>query len=99
MDKHRAVEIYRRIIKEERLKDMKRDLFKRFKETVKQADANDPIWHMGYLWLELTDRQCNVLAKDVLATHPHVQTTIDLREHVYRYTLPNGLVLTVEPTE
>lgn len=77
---------------------MKRDLFKRFKETVKQADANDPIWHMGYLWLDLTDKQAETLAYDVLSTHPHVEVTIDLREKVYKYKLPNGLVLTIEPS-
>ena len=78
---------------------MKRDLFKRFKETVKQADANDPIWHMGYLWLDLTDKQVKILAYEVLSTHPNVEVTIDLREKVYKYRLPSGLVLTFEPTE
>ena len=78
---------------------MKRDLFKRFKETVKQADANDPIWHMGYLWLDLTDKQVEILAYEVLSTHPHVEVTIDLREKVHKYRLPNGLVLAIEPTD
>lgn len=78
---------------------MKRDLFKRFKETVKQADANDPIWYMGYLWLDLTDKQAETLAYEVLSTHPHIEVTIDLHEGVYRYRLPNGLVLTIEPTD
>lgn len=78
---------------------MKRDLFKRFKETVKQADASDPIWYMGYLWLDLTDKQAETLFREVLSVHPHIEVTIDLREGVYKYRLPNGLFLTIEPTE
>ena len=78
---------------------MKRDLFKRFKETVKQADANSPVWNMGYLWLDLTDKQFKALAYEVLSTHPHIEVTIDLREGVYKYRLPNGLVLTYEPND
>lgn len=74
---------------------MKRDLFKRFKETVKQADASDPIWYMGYLWLDLTEKQVDSIAKDVLSVHKDVSVEIDLRDSVVRYTLPNGLVLIV----
>lgn len=78
---------------------MKRELFKRFKETVKQADASDPIWNMGYLWLDLTDKQAENLAYEVLSVHPNVEVTIDLHEGEYKYRLPNGLVLTLEPTD
>lgn len=78
---------------------MKRDLFKRFKETVKQADASDPIWYMGYLWLDLTDKQVETLAFEVLPSNPNIEVTIDLYEGVYKYKLPNGLVLIIEPTD
>lgn len=78
---------------------MKRDLFKRFKETVKQADASDPIWYMGYLWLDLTDKQFKDLAYCVLSVHNDVEVTIDLHEGVYKYRLPNGLVLTLNPND
>lgn len=75
---------------------MKRDLFKRFKETVKQADASDPIWYMGYLWLDLTDKQFKDLAYSVLSTHKDVEVTIDIRESKYKYRFPNGLVLSID---
>ena len=78
---------------------MKRDLFNRFKKTVKEADANSPIWNMGYLWLDLTDKQVKTLAYEVLSVHPHIEVTIDLREGVYKYRLPNGLVVTYEPND
>ena len=74
---------------------MKRDLFKRFKETVKQADASDPIWYMGYLWLDLTDRQAETLAYEVLSVHPNIEVTIDLTDGTHKYRLPNGLVLSI----
>lgn len=78
---------------------MKRDLFKRFKETVKQADASDPIWYMGYLWLDLTNKQFKDLAYSVLSVHKDIEVIIDLHEGVYKYRLPNGLVLTLEPND
>ena len=75
---------------------MKRDLFKRFKEAVKQADASDSIWYMGYLWLDLTDKQFKDLAKNVLSVHKDVEVTIDLQACKYRYRFPNGLVLSTD---
>lgn len=76
---------------------MKRDLFKRFKETVKQADASDPIWNMGYLWLDLTNKQVKTIAFEVLPTNPNIEVTIDLYDGVYKYKLPSGLVIIIDP--
>lgn len=40
---------------------MKRSDFARFKEIVSTCDNNDPIWHAGYLWIDLTVKQCNTI--------------------------------------
>lgn len=44
---------------------MKRSDFGKFKEVIKNADNNDPIWWAGYLWLDLTENQYNK-AYDIL---------------------------------
>ena len=36
---------------------MKNDYFKAFIEEVKNAETKDPIWYMGYLWIDLTKKQ------------------------------------------
>lgn len=36
---------------------MKRNEFVRFRETITNADAEHPIWYMGFLWLNLTEKQ------------------------------------------
>lgn len=40
---------------------MKRSEFARFKEIVRTADNTNWIWHAGYLWIDLTIKQCNVI--------------------------------------
>ena len=40
---------------------MKCSEFARFKEIVITCDNTDPIWHAGYLWLELTRKQCDII--------------------------------------
>lgn len=51
---------------------------------------------MGYLWLDLTDKQLKDLAYSVLSVHKDIEVTIDLRECQYKYRFPNDLVLSMD---
>ena len=46
--------------------EMRNTHFKAFKERVKDAYRDDPIWWAGYLWIDMTPKQNNTMF-DLLA--------------------------------
>ena len=46
---------------------MKNSEFKKFRGAVGMAAASDPVWYAGYLWLRLTEKQCNEIASIMVA--------------------------------
>lgn len=48
------------------------------------------IYHAGYLWLQLTERQVDRLSP-ILSHIPDVKTTLVIGMNTVKYTLPNGL--------
>lgn len=68
---------------------MKNDVYKRFKKGVIEADEKDPIWWLGYLWIDLTVRQ----AKEViglLSEKPFIKEVVTFNGHE-AYEIPSGL--------
>ena len=65
--------------------------YKRFKECVVKAEEKDPIWWMGYLWINLTKRQ----AKDiipVLESKPYIKDTVTINGQT-AVEIPSGLAI------
>lgn len=65
--------------------------YKKFREAVKKANEKDPIWWMGYLWINLTKRQ----AKDiitVLENKPYIKDTITINNQP-ALEIPSGLAI------
>lgn len=63
---------------------MRNSAFARFKEIVKTCNDTDPIWHQGYLWLDLTVKQSNTIY-DIL-----VNRGCEINDRGYVLT-PSGL--------
>lgn len=70
---------------------MKTAQFKNFYNAVMRADENHPVWWMGYLWLDLTEKQAKKICQS-LAINPHVKVTVNLREGQTEYKMPSGFV-------
>lgn len=71
---------------------MKQSLFKNFYNAVLTADKTHPVWSMGYLWLDLTERQSKKICS-ALASNPVVKVNINLGECRTEYTIPSGITL------
>lgn len=70
---------------------MKQSQFKNFYNAVLTADEKHPVWWMGYLWLDLTERQAKKICS-ALAPNPAVKVNINLRESRTEYTMPSGFI-------
>lgn len=70
--------------------------FKRFKMSVESADVNDSIWYMGFLWLQLTRKQCNKIV-DVLKNNNNCRLFIE--DGYEKIRVPSGLVITKKEGE
>ena len=69
---------------------MKKQEFTKFLEDIEQADDKNPIWYMGYLFLDLTPKQVTKLQDKLVSKlgFRYVPQT----EH-YEIVLPSGLGL------
>lgn len=65
---------------------MKRADFNRFYEAVMTAEEKDPIWWAGYLWINLTEKQCDNIT-EALTCNKYVKVSED------GYKLPSGILL------
>ena len=69
---------------------MKLQDFKNFLEHIETADSKDPVWHMGYLFLDLTPKQM-VKVQDKLV-HNFGFKYSPQTQH-YEIVIPSGLGL------
>ena len=69
---------------------MKNEEYKRFKETVKEADEKNPIWWAGFLWINLTKRQARDII-EILKEQPFIK---DVEVNgIEAYEIPSGLAI------
>lgn len=73
---------------------MKTSDFKRFKEIVSNAELNDPIWHAGFLWIDLTKKQGAEIIS-ILRESPICEVKKDRLNRLCVF-IPSGLGLVIE---
>lgn len=54
---------------------MKRNDFVRFKETLSTAGVEHPIWNMGFMWLDLTEKQLYEIVA-ICSQHPECRKEV-----------------------
>lgn len=71
---------------------MKATNFKAFQNAIKTAKSGDDIWYMGFLWLQLTDRQIKIVVNELLKRDDCAEIVINGHKGV---TVPNGMSLLI----
>ena len=66
--------------------------FKTMKDVLTTAGSHDPVWWAGYLFLELTDKQIDILT-DLFASGVNPAVKMCERNGRYGALLPSGLFL------
>lgn len=69
---------------------MNQTQFKNFKKEIQESNVNSDIYYMGFLFLQLTEKQVSTTC-DIFDTLPFIKT--EIVNGIKKYHTPSGLVL------